>query len=57
MFELHRETLNDKTIRIIPDPDPMNLRVECDTLGTIRSRICERAWTVQKQRGRALMRF
>ncbi|WP_180902481.1 hypothetical protein [Martelella soudanensis] len=35
MFELHRETLHDKTIRIVPDPDPMNPRVECDTLGTM----------------------
>ena len=35
MFELHRETLHDKTIRIVPDPDPMNPRVERDTLGTM----------------------
>lgn len=24
MVELRRETLHDKTIRIVPDPDPMN---------------------------------
>ncbi|WP_155122296.1 hypothetical protein [Martelella mediterranea] len=30
MFELRHETLNDKTIQIIPIP--MNPRVECDTL-------------------------
>ena len=35
MFELHRETVNDKTLRIVPDPHPMNPRVECDALGTM----------------------